>query len=66
MTLVLNGEPRPFEDGIMLAALLQRLGITVDGIAVAVNDAVIRRAAFESHQLADGDRVEIIKAAAGG
>ena len=32
----------------------------------AVNDAVVRRASFPTHRLAEGDRVEIIRAVAGG
>jgi sulfur carrier protein len=61
-----NGELREIADGTTVAALLGGLGIEGAGIAVAVNERVVRRAAFEEHALRDGDAVEIIRAVAGG
>jgi sulfur carrier protein len=49
-----------------LADLLAALGINLDGIAIAVNDAVVPRNAYKGHRLRDGDRIEIIKAVSGG
>lgn len=66
MKVSVNGEMRELPDGTTVAALLERLGTPRSGIAVARNDRVVRRAEFESHALADGDTVEIIKAVAGG
>lgn len=61
-----NGERRKLPDGVTVAALLADLGVAPVGIAVAVNERVVRRAAFESHALREGDAVEIIRAVAGG
>ncbi|MGE3801289.1 MAG: sulfur carrier protein ThiS [Candidatus Kapaibacterium sp.] len=36
------------------------------GIAVAVNDTVVRRSDWEKTELADGDHVEVITAMQGG
>jgi sulfur carrier protein len=36
------------------------------GVAVAVNDAVVPRAAWSSHRLKSGDAVEIVRAVRGG
>jgi sulfur carrier protein len=66
MRLTINGESREIESCATLAALLDHFGIALDGVAVAVNDAVVPRGSFGMHPLADGDRVEIIKAVAGG
>jgi sulfur carrier protein len=61
-----NGEPRTLPEGTTLHDLLCALDLPGTGIAVAVNDLVVRRASFCSHTLADGDAVEIIRAVAGG
>ncbi len=49
-----------------VAALLESVGAPRSGIAVARNDRVVRRAEYETQQIADGDTIEIIKAVAGG
>lgn len=50
-----------------LADLAHHLGLAARrGIAVAVNDAVIPRAAWPAHALADGDRILVIQATQGG
>jgi sulfur carrier protein len=61
-----NGEQRDFGLGTTVGRLLRELGLRDTGIAVAVNDRVVRKAAFEEHALQDGDAVEIIRAVAGG
>lgn len=66
MKATINGEARELPNGITVAALLERLGLARSGIAVAMNERVVRRAEFESSTIADGDTVEIIKAVAGG
>lgn len=62
----INGEERELPDGTTVAALLEVLGVVRNGIAVAKNDRVVRRAEYESSEIADGDAIEIIKAVAGG
>lgn len=66
VTATINGERKELPDGTTLAALLERLGVPPSGIAIAVNDCVVRKIAFGSHALGDGDTVEIIRAVAGG
>lgn len=66
MKATINGEMRELPDGLTVAALLESLGTPRTGVAVARNDRVVRRADYDSHALADGDRIEIIKAVAGG
>jgi sulfur carrier protein len=62
----INGRLRELPDELTVASLLELLGSPRDGIAVARNDRVVRRAEFDTHRLRDGDRVEIIEAVAGG
>lgn len=61
-----NGERRELSKGTTVGALLAELGVAPNGIAVAVNEQVVRRGTFEAHALRDGDTVEIIRAVAGG
>lgn len=65
--IVLNGEPRELvADSVR--DLLETLGVDASrpGVAVALNDRVVRRALWESTRIVDGDRVEVITAMQGG
>ncbi len=66
MDATINGEPRTVDAGTTIATLLAELGVEARGIAVAVNEQIVRKSAFDGHTLADGDAVEIIRAVAGG
>ncbi|AHF89114.1 thiamine biosynthesis protein ThiS [Opitutaceae bacterium TAV5] len=67
MTILLNDQPHAAADAATLAALLAERGqADRKGIAVAVNDTVIPRAAWPAHTLRDNDRVLIIQATQGG
>jgi sulfur carrier protein len=66
MKVTVNGEIRELPFGTTIATLLEELGVTQLGIAVAKNDRVVRRVEYRSSTIDDGDAVEIIKAAAGG
>ena len=67
MNLIVNGEPAVLQSST-LAELLEQQGIapTQQGIAIAINDNVIPRRAWPTHQLQEGDRVEGITAMQGG
>jgi sulfur carrier protein len=68
VTLRVNGAARAVPEGISIEDLLRLLGRdpAVPGVAVAVNDAVVRRADWGARTLADGDRVEVVTASQGG
>ncbi len=66
MKATVNGQLRDLPEALTVAALLEVLGSPRNGVAVARNDRVIRRAEYELERLCDGDRVEIIEAVAGG
>lgn len=63
-----NGIPVPLRPADSLVAVLAAAGADParPGIAVAVNDRVVPRAAWSSTHLAPGDRVEVLQAVAGG
>ncbi len=66
-SITVNGAPRPFK-GESLSLLIAEAGIAPDcrGIAVAVNDRVVRRAAWARTVPRPGDVVEIVQPLAGG
>lgn len=66
MKATVNGEVREMPDGATIGTLLTILGAESSGIAVARNERVVRRAEYDSDPIADGDRIEIIRAVAGG
>ncbi|HEY1655482.1 MAG TPA: sulfur carrier protein ThiS [Candidatus Tumulicola sp.] len=66
MKATVNGETRDLPDGATVGGLLEILGAARAGIAVARNDRVVASAEYDSDRIADGDRIEIIRAVAGG
>jgi sulfur carrier protein len=66
MRMTINGEEHDIADGATIAAVLARLDLRRDGIAVALNDDVVPRTEHAVRTLRDGDRLEIIVAVAGG
>ena len=67
IALTVNGETRRLAvDSV--AALLACLQIDASrlGVAVAVNGAVVQRADWTNHALAEGDRIEIVRPLRGG
>lgn len=61
-----NGDEREFADGITLAELLDQLGTTQRGVAVAVDGQVVARGAWPEVAIADGAKVQILTAVQGG
>lgn len=66
MKATINGESHDLPEGLTVAQLLAHVQAPQRGIAVAKNDRVVRRSAFEEERVEDGDRIEIIRAVAGG
>ena len=66
MKATINGELRELPDGLTVQGLLAHIEAPEHGIAVAKNDRVVRRKTFEQEIVREGDRIEIIRAVAGG
>jgi len=67
LTILLNGEPHHTTARTLEELVIELLsGPARNGIAVAVNDAVVRRSAWADHLLSAGARVELIRAVGGG
>jgi sulfur carrier protein len=68
MNLTINGKKEQLENVEKLAELLRKLKISEEGkgFAVAVNEEVIFKNAWQNTMLKDADRIEIIRATQGG
>jgi sulfur carrier protein len=66
MDLIINGEKRRFDAPLTLTALLDHLGMKTDRVAVELNHEILPRDQWATHQLAGGDRLEIVQFVGGG
>jgi sulfur carrier protein len=66
MEITVNGQPRQVAEGLILAALLAELEITVRHVAVEVNQQLVPRGRHQEHRLAAGDRLEVVTLVGGG
>lgn len=68
-TIQINGEPVALPDSAALVDVLRAHGIdpaSARGVAVAVNERIVRRGEWEQKMLSSGDAIEIVTARQGG
>jgi len=67
VTVTVNDKPHTLAEATTLAQLLASIGLSAgQGVAVAIDHAVVPRSAWSTHLLADGDQVLVIQATQGG
>ena len=66
MRVYVNGEAREFSSPLFLAQLVTELDLPPARIAVELNRVVVRRKAWDSTELRDDDRIEIVHFVGGG
>jgi len=68
MTVLVNGEPRELPAGTTVSGLLDALDVPGGplGVAVAVDAEVVPRGEWETTELGEGARVEVLRAIQGG
>ena len=66
MTIRLNGDPREIPGPLSVSALLVQLDIDARRVAVELNLNVVKKAAYDSSLINDGDEVEIVNFVGGG
>jgi thiamine biosynthesis protein ThiS len=66
MTIRLNGDSYPVPGPLSVTELLARLDVDARRVAVELNLAVVRKAAYDSSVINDGDEVEIVNFVGGG
>lgn len=62
----MNGQPRDVPEGTTVAELLGLVGAPAQGVAVEVNQELVRRAELAARRLHPGDRVEVVGLVGGG
>ena len=66
MNLLLNGERVEREDAATIGELIERLALVPETTLVEHNGTALHRRAWPNEKLQEGDRVEILRVAAGG
>jgi thiamine biosynthesis protein ThiS len=66
MTIRLNGDPHQLQGPLSVSALLHELEIDARRVAVELNTAVVKKAAYDTSVVNDGDEVEIVNFVGGG
>jgi thiamine biosynthesis protein ThiS len=66
MNLFLNGEATSMPDAATVTLLLKQLGLPLTGVAVERNREIVPKSLYETTDLAEGDRIEIVQFVGGG
>ncbi len=68
MTIVVNGEARELPGGTTVRGLLDALDVPggAKGVAIAVDAEVVPRGEWDTTELGEGARVEVLRAIQGG
>ncbi len=66
ITLKVNDTSKTFPKGSTVNQLIEVLNIQSNGIAVAINDNIIKKNDWETHPLKDNDKILIIRSTQGG
>ena len=66
MQLTVNGRAAQVPDGTALPALIESYGLRIGSVVVEHNGTALLRSELAAVQLADGDRLELVRAVAGG
>ena len=66
MELTVNGKPSDVPDGTSLTALVASFGLRVGSVVVEHNGTALLRSELAGVDLHDGDRLELVRAVAGG
>lgn len=66
VTIVFNGNEEDVEESTTLLDLVERSGVEPRYCAVEVNLEIVPRSDYASHQVQQGDRIEIVTLVGGG
>ena len=66
ITVFLNESEMKIDEKSTIHLLLKKMNISINGIAIAINDSIVSKGMWESQQLSENDNILIIKATQGG
>jgi sulfur carrier protein len=64
--ILLNGDPFELEGPVSISSLLAQLDIDARRVAIEHNLVVLKRVAFETTSVREGDQIEIVNFVGGG
>lgn len=65
-TITVNAEPKPFQPGMTLRALIVHMGLEKNAVAAEVNGTLVSHRNHDTHVLQPGDKVELVSLVGGG
>ena len=66
MEIIVNGDRQNVPDGYTAAQLVESLSLGGRRIAMEVNQEIVPKSGYQTHQFQAGDRIEIVHAVGGG
>jgi sulfur carrier protein len=66
VNVIVNGAPHDVPEGATVARVVADVTSATTGIAVALNDEVVRRAEWTATAVREADRLEVLTAVQGG
>ena len=66
MTIIVNETETEVPEGSFISDLIRSLGLNPVRLAVELNRRIIRRSAWDSTSISEGDRVEVVHFVGGG
>ncbi len=67
MKIYINNQPEELQQPQSVSEILNRLQLLhTRGIAIAVNDQIVSKTSWDSHQLQENDKITLIRATQGG
>lgn len=66
MQVTINGEIQKYDEPLAVDALIRKMGLSPDGVAVEINLAIIPAQAHMTTWLTEGDMIEIVHFIGGG
>jgi sulfur carrier protein len=66
MHIKINGDPHALPGPLSVSELLARLEIDARRVAVELNTSVVKKVAYDSSVIRDGDEIEIVNFVGGG
>ncbi|CAL2074872.1 sulfur carrier protein [Tenacibaculum sp. 190524A05c] len=66
ITVKINDSNKTFKTECNLIRMIEELNIQSNGIAIAVNNSIVKKSDWSNHKLSENDDVLIIKSTQGG
>jgi sulfur carrier protein len=66
MEIIINGDARTVKEDTRLGQLLDELGLKEKVMAAAINMEIVKQELWDTHELHNGDRLELLDFVGGG